>query len=183
MITKQEDFIRKLIREELNKLNESFSKDFINNLADDIIYHSDAMEQGAWMDYDEPENVSIKNVKRFIHNIFKTDWVNGGLKNIPNIIKLYRVVFLSDEKELKSEFLGHHWVRNEKLVKTHIADMMGQFNLEPKQKERQYMITAEFKKDDIDIYHTVYNNVSVDHEEEVTIKKDAKPINYHLNKF
>ena len=162
---------------------EVYSKHFIDNLADDIIHKTDAMEQGAWWDYDEPENVSINNVKRFIHKIFETDWEKGGLKNIPNIIKLYRVVFLRNEKELKSEFLGHHWVRNEKLLKTHIADIMGQFNLQPNHKESQYMITADFKKDDIDIYNTIYHNVSIDHEEEVTIKKDAKPINYSLKKF
>lgn len=181
MFTKQDDFIRKLIREELDKLNEDFSKQFINDLFDDIINNTDALEQGGWIDYEEPRNKSIQSVKKFIKNIFNTDFNNGGLKNIPNTFALYRVVFLEDENKLNTKFLGKHWVRNEKLIKDHISSIMSQFNMTDK--EFGYIITAQFKKDDIDIYHTVYNNVSVDHEEEVTIKEGVNPINYKIKKL
>ena len=181
MITKQEDFIRKLIREELNNLNEDFSKQFINDLSNDIVNNTDALEQGAWIDYDEPKSKSIQSAKKFIKNIFNTDFNNGGLKNIPNTFILYRVVFLDDENKLNTKFLGKHWVRNEKLIKDHISSIMSQFNMTDE--EFAYIIIAKFKKDDIDIYHTVYNNVSVDHEEEVTIKDGINPIGYEIKKL
>ena len=166
----------------LGDLAEEYKKEDINSISDWVIYDTDAISQGAWEDFEHTRKESERDIRKFIRDgIFGTDWENGGLKNIPNEFLLYRVIFLKDINDLKKEFLGHHWVRNKNILESHIVNIMSSLNVSDI--NDAYVIEAKFNEGAIDIPQTVYNNVSVDHEEEVTIKEGTKPIDYKIYKL
>lgn len=174
--------IRKQIRKQLNEV---FSKEYVDEVTEEILNYTDAMEVGGWQTDDEEDD--IENIKRYIRDeIFGKDWLSGGLNNMHSEIVLYRIIFINDSKDLKADFLGKHWVRSEQYAKTHIKDIMSQFhaaNPGVKNIEDAYLIKAIFSSDAIDIISTVYNNLVFDHEEEITIKDDYKQKSFEITKL
>lgn len=155
--------------------------ELLKKVSDYIVHETNAMENGAWWDYDEPKTKSITAVKRYIKSIFNLDFYSGGLKNIPKEIELYRVIFAENINSIDKNNLGIHWVRNEKILIEEIIPNMAQYNMSDI--KNAWIIRAKCKKEDVDIYGTIFNNVSVDWEQEVTLNNYFQPINFNIKKY
>lgn len=157
-----------------------FEKEYIDTLCDHVIEKTEAMQEGAWWS-DESDDEDKENVRRFIHcEILNKDFNDNGLKNIPDFVELFRVVFLDNESNLNRDFLGFHWVRTELLLRKHILNIMRQYNMTS---EKAFVLKATFSKEALNIIDTVYHNVAIDHEFEVTVKKGSQPIEFFLSEL
>ena len=95
------------------------------------------------------------------------EWLNG----LPEIITLYRLLYLHDEDEINKEELGDHYSDNKKeLLYNHHnkGSIYGDYG------ENAILITVKVNKDQIDILNTLHNNIMYPHEQEITLKNKGK---------
>lgn len=109
------------------------------------------------MDYDEEEAKEVLN-----------DIINS-VKNLPEEIKLFRIIHVDDKEDINTEQLGSHYSTNKKdLLNSHsFADGVG---------DQSFLITVLAPKKLVDVGETVYNNVLYPHENEVTLKNKGKGV-------
>jgi hypothetical protein len=104
--------------------------------------------------------------------------LNWNYKNLPNEIYLYRILFINDKNDLNISNLGHHWtLYYDNIDDDDWIDMIEQTN---DSQGDIYVLRAKFYFNDIDQEATLKNNILFPNEEEITLKKDAYPIEYHL---
>lgn len=97
-------------------------------------------------------------------------------------IYLDRVVFLRDIKELNKDSLGIYW--SDHFVDDHLIDTLKEeVPIKDLDEKEPYVITAIFNKQDIDLQTTMINKIIWEEEEEITVKKDSKPISYEIKKY
>ena len=100
----------------------------------------------------------------------------GGYRNMPDHIKLYRIIFLDEESYIDEDKLGQHWIMNSDLI----DDMFIK-----KIKETSgsggdpIIIQGTFITKDIDWKETLNNNMEFPREFEVTAG-DLTPIDYKI---
>lgn len=109
------------------------------------------------MDYDEEE------AKEVLNDII------DSVKNLPEEIKLFRIIHVDNEEDINTEQLGSHYSTNKKdLLNSHsFADGVG---------DQSFLITILTPKKLVDVGETVYNNVLYPHENEVTLKNKGKGV-------
>lgn len=109
------------------------------------------------MDYDEEEAKEVLN-----------DIINS-VKNLPEEIKLFRIIHVDNKEDINTEQLGSHYSTNKKdLLNSHsFADGVG---------DQSFLITVLSPKKLVDVGETVYNNVLYPHENEVTLKNKGKGV-------
>jgi len=109
------------------------------------------------MDYSENEAEEV--LDSIIYNI----------ENLPEEIKLYRIVHVDDKKDIDINKLGNHFSTNKKeLINNHsFADGVGDLS---------FLITVLSPKKLVDIEQTIYNNVLYPHENEITLKNKGKGV-------
>jgi len=109
------------------------------------------------MDYDKNEAEEV--LESIIYNV----------KNLPDPIKLYRIIRADSKDEIDLKSPGSHYAKNKKdLINSHsFADGVG---------DESYMITVLAPKSLIDIDETIFNNVLYPHENEVTLKNKGKGV-------
>lgn len=109
------------------------------------------------MDYDEEE------AKEVLNDII------DSVKNLPEEIKLFRIIHVDDKEDINTEQLGSHYSTNKKdLLNSHsFADGVG---------DQSFLITVLAPKKLVDVGETVYNNVLYPHENEVTLKNKGKGV-------
>lgn len=109
------------------------------------------------MDYDESEAEEVLN------DIITT------VKNLPNPIKLYRIIHVDNKDEIDLRNPGSHYAKNKKdLLNSHsFADGVG---------DESYIITVLAPKSLIDVEETINNNVLFPHENEVTLKNKGNGV-------
>ena len=95
------------------------------------------------------------------------EWLNG----LPDIITLYRLLYIEDNKSLNKEELGDHYSDNKKeLLYNHHnkGSIYGDYG------DNTILLTVKIKKDQIDIFNTLHNNIMYPHEQEITLKEKGK---------
>ena len=95
------------------------------------------------------------------------EWLNG----IPETITLYRLLYIDEDKEINKEELGDHYSDNKKeLLYNHHnkGSIYGGHWGDP------VLLTVKIKKDQIDIFNTLHNNIIYPHEQEITLKDKGK---------
>lgn len=109
------------------------------------------------MDYDEDE------AKEVLNDII------DSVKNLPEEIKLFRIIHVDNKEDIDTEQLGSHYSTNKKdLLNSHsFADGVG---------DQSFLITVLSPKKLVDVGETVYNNVLYPHENEVTLKNKGKGV-------
>ena len=95
------------------------------------------------------------------------EWLNG----LPETITLYRLLYLNEEDEINKEELGDHYSDNKKeLLYNHHnkGSIYGDYG------ENAILLTIKIKKDQIDIFNTLHNNIMFPHEQEITLTNKGK---------
>ena len=97
------------------------------------------------------------------------DSIISNVKNLPEEIKLYRLIKVDDKKDINIDEPGAHYSLNKKdLLSSHsFADGHG---------DTAYLITVLSPKKLVDTDETIHNNILYPHEEEVTLKNKGKGV-------
>ncbi len=99
----------------------------------------------------------------------------GWFNTLPNKIKLYRLLYLSDMNEINYDELGSHYSNNKRdLIDNHynrgsIYGGMG---------EEAFLITVEVPKNKIDFIETLTNNILFPNEQEITLKDKGRGVEF-----
>jgi len=119
---------------------------------------SNALESGY-----HDEDVAIDDLKDLIEYYNK----------LPDILKLYRLVFLKSKKDLNRLELGSHYVIDKNiLINSHYDKMLYDYN--KYDEATPYIITVEVSKSKIDFDETINNNLAYPNEAEITLKNKGK---------
>ena len=95
------------------------------------------------------------------------EWLNG----LPDTITLYRLLYIDEDKEINKEELGDHYSTDKKeLLYNHHnkGSIYGGHWGDP------VLLTVKIKKEQIDIFNTLHNNIMYPHEQEITLKDKGK---------
>jgi len=93
------------------------------------------------------------------------------LNNLPNEIILYRLLYIDDDNNIDEEFIGDHYTTNKReLLDNHYnkGSIYGGGEGDPT------LLKLIAKKEQIDVFNTLFNNIYYPHEEEVTLKNKGK---------
>ena len=95
------------------------------------------------------------------------DEIIDSIKNLPDPIKLYRIIKVDNEKNINKEELGNHYsLDRDELLNSHTyADGYG---------DDSYLITVSSPKNLIDFQNTLHNNILYPNENEVTLKNKGR---------
>lgn len=168
-------------------------KNIIKNKIKKILF----VNKVRWYDRDITENIikdkSVKILKEqitlsdenteFMYDAYKVmgldeEWAIEDLQNLlewlsglPDTLTLYRLLYIDEESDINKEELGDHYSHNKKeLLDNHHnrGSLYGGYGDYP------ILITVEVKKDQIDIFNTLHNNILYPHEEEITLKNKGR---------
>lgn len=99
-----------------------------------------------------------------------------NFNNLPDPVRLYRIIFLSKKSDLNRDELGSHYVLNkQKLIRDHYDKML--YDYSKFENSKPYILTVECNKSQIDFDETISNNLMYPHEEEITLKNKGKGVN------
>lgn len=94
---------------------------------------------------------------------------------LPNTIRLYRLIFLGKESDLNKEELGSHYVLSKKiLISSHYDRML--YDYSKYENSKPYILTVDAPKNKIDFDETIKNNLMYPHEQEITLKDKGRGI-------
>ena len=97
------------------------------------------------------------------------------VKDLPEELFLYRVLYLDDENKINYDELGSHYSQDRTdLINNHynrgsIYSDMG---------EHAYLITVKVPKSEVDVMETLNNNILYPHEKEITLKDKGRGAQY-----
>lgn len=160
MTTKQENFIRKLIREELDLISKF---DILNQPPEDIIKHVGNDTSG----FNNRED-AIEELEYLINADFPT-----GFKNIPNVVVLYRVLLLEDGDSINEDVVGEHFISEPNLIDVGFLEKIGVWE-NWSEDAKLWLLTCEVEKNNIDIERTIGNRLLYPRESEFTLYNDKK---------
>jgi hypothetical protein len=87
--------------------------------------------------------------------------------NLPDIIKLYRILQIDNEKDINTNQLGYHYSPNKKdLLKSHLYSPNSNY----------YLVTVNSPKELIDINNSISNNILYPNEQEITLKNKGRGV-------
>ena len=176
-------YIRKLIREELNKpiVNKSFSLTM-----DDVEY---IFEDWDLELLDEEERQRLKgHIIRFLQTNFSLDekGMLKGIENFPEKITLYRLIFAKTKDDINVDKIGNHFVSD---VDDFHDDMLDYLYYNAKRENKKikksdlWLIKIETQSNNIDFYETILTFSLHPNEDEITIKNDKLIKILSINKF
>ncbi len=91
------------------------------------------------------------------------------VKNLPDPIKLYRILMVDDKEDIDTERLGSHYSRNKKeLISSH-SYLTGAG-------EKYFIVTVKAPKSLVDVKETIANNILYPNEEEITLKNKGRGV-------
>ena len=168
------------IFENLQVVNKSFN--ITQKDIDDLLEHIINLNS-----YKISNQEDIDYYKNFIYemvttpfNIDKHDNITG-IENFPDTIMLYRIIELDDVEDFNKNKLGRSWCYDKNWLYNPTFHSSIGFE---KDKEDWYVITALFKKEDIDIEDTLLMLIVNSGEKEIRTKEyDTKPIKYMLDYY
>jgi hypothetical protein len=97
------------------------------------------------------------------------EWLNG----LPDTIILYRLIYVDEERDIDKEDLGTHYSHIKKDL-LHNHHSKGSIYSNSEMGENALLLTVKIKKDQIDIFNTLHNNILYPHEQEITLKNKGK---------
>jgi len=164
------------------KLFENFQSDQLSeedykNLIDRYkIWHNTSKEEAT------------KIIDKFIKTPFDDSFI--GISNLPESIKLYRLVFV--EENLDEDFLGFSWTINKEnlyslnfLESIGILEVMNLYDIDDLKKsddiKKLKILVGDFKKSDIDFYFTILNWIQNPLEKEISVK--SNPISWSIEEY
>ncbi len=104
----------------------------------------------------------------FLEEYLETDFPYG-LNNVPKYVKLYRVLFISSEKNINKTQLGLHFMPDKNLID---SDFL--FSIDGEQYDWEetppYLIEVLVDRDEINWEHTISSKMSFPYEHEITMK-------------
>lgn len=91
------------------------------------------------------------------------EWYNS----LPKVLTLYRVIFVDDETQIKTDEPGKHYSMDKSnLIDSHsYASGYG---------DKEFLLTVVAKKSMIDAQSTISNNILYPNEKEITLKNNGK---------
>ena len=94
-----------------------------------------------------------------------------GIQNIPNTIKLYRLLNVDSEEAINKEELGKHFVGDKDMFDDYdfVESFLHRYGEETK---RWFIVTIETTKDNLDIGQILGNRAEYPNEHEFTVKDD-----------
>jgi len=98
------------------------------------------------------------------------------VKDLPEELYLYRVLYLDDEDQINYDELGSHYSQDRTdLINNHYdrGSIYGH-----SQGEDAYLITVKAPKSEIDVMETLNNNILYPHEKEITLKDKGRGAQY-----
>ncbi len=174
MVEIYQDKIMKYIKlyENFNIINKSFG-----------ISSNDVDELSSFLNAEYHLSINDMYYKNIIMNLLITDFSfdeNGvmvGIENFPDTILLYRIIDLNKFEEFKENELGNCWCYDKDYIYNEYFHNSVGFD---KNKE-WYVITANFKKDDIDVFDSLYMLTINSGEREIRTKnRKSKPIKFSI---
>lgn len=94
------------------------------------------------------------------------------IKNLPDPVKLYRILMVDNEENINTEELGSHYSINKRELLSSHSYLTGSG-------EKYFLVTVLSPKKIIDLNQTVINNILYPNENEVTLKKKGKGVKIH----
>lgn len=98
------------------------------------------------------------------------------VKDLPEILFLYRVLYLDDKNQINYDELGSHYSQDRTdLINNHYdrGSIYGHA-----EGEDAYLITVKVPKSEVDVMETLNNNILYPHEKEITLKDKGRAAQY-----
>ena len=162
-------------------INKSFNitQNDIDELLDYIVREYD--KNDSWSN----RKKEIDYYKNLIHDLVTTSYskdkknVIVGIENFPPTIELYRIIELDNIEDFNPYKLGRYWCYDKNWLYNPSFHSSVGFE---KNKKDWYIITAIFKKEDIDIDDTLQMLIVNTGEREIRTN-NTKPIKYKIEKY
>ena len=158
----------KLRRKQLKLVNPG-----VPDIPDDaIIIEQDLSDEqlksldSSFVDMGTPPEIASEELGELI------TWV----KDLPEELFLYRVLYLDDENQINYDELGSHYSQDRTdLINNHYyrGSIYGHG-----QGEDAYLITVKVPKSEVDVMETLNNNILYPHEKEITLKDKGRGAKY-----
>ena len=91
------------------------------------------------------------------------------VENLPNPIKLYRIVVIDDENNINTTYPGSHYSTSQK-------DLVDSHSYLTGYGDKYFIMTVIASKELIDVNSTIHNNILYPNENEVTLKNRGKGV-------
>ncbi len=91
------------------------------------------------------------------------------IKNLPDPVKLYRILMVDDKENIDTDELGSHYSTNKR-------DLLSSHSYLTGTGEKYYLVSVLSPKKLIDINQTIINNILYPNEQEITLKKKGKGV-------
>jgi hypothetical protein len=91
------------------------------------------------------------------------------IKNLPDPVKLYRILMVEDKENIDTDELGSHYSTNKR-------DLLSSHSYLTGTGEKYYLVSVLSPKKLIDINQTIINNILYPNEQEITLKKKGKGV-------
>jgi len=136
---------------------------FIHMLNEQITlsYKDTEFMYGAYKQMGLDEEWAIEDLQSLL------EWLNG----LPDTITVYRLLYLHEEDEINKKELGDHYSTEKKEL---LYNHQNKGSIYSDYGENAILITVKIKKDQIDIFNTLHNNILYPHEQEITLKNKGK---------
>jgi len=95
--------------------------------------------------------------------------LKSHLEKLPEEIKLYRIISVDNKEDINTKFLGSHYSHSKK-------DLMSSHSFTTGYGEKKFLITVTAKKNQIDLFSTLENNILYPNEQEITLKNKGKGV-------
>jgi hypothetical protein len=138
------------------------------------------------------KNASLEESYLWINSLLENDFDESmtGFKNFPEKIKVYRIIYVKNK--LNTDFIGFSWTIDENnLYSLDFLESIGLLDSSEidrddldryKRKfEKMKVITAEFRKDQVDFYFTILNLFRNPMEKEISVK--SNPVSYDIKDY
>ena len=97
------------------------------------------------------------------------------VKELPEELFLYRVLYLDDENQINYDELGSHYSQDRTdLINNHY----NRGSIYGDMAEHAYLITVKVPKSEVDVMETLNNNILYPHEKEITLKDKGRGAKY-----
>ena len=97
------------------------------------------------------------------------DEIINYVNNLPNPIRLYRILVVDNKNDINVNQLGSHYSTNKK-------DLISSHSYLTGYGEKYFIVTVKAPKELIDINQTIINNILYPNENEVTLKNKGEGV-------
>jgi hypothetical protein len=99
----------------------------------------------------------------------KLDSLIDYIKNLPDPVKLYRILVVDSKEDINTEELGSHY-------STDRRDLISSHSYLTGSGEKYFLVSVKAPKKLIDINETISNNILYPNENEITLKKNGRGV-------